>query len=310
MTSSKMVVLMVSGLAGAMLLSGPARSGSARLFDLQSLAAEIGRARLENPASFRALARVRQLMPELDRKKRGPIAVVTPLLASFGSEALLPMLDELLSDRASSSSWTPSTRVAFRIGLLEAVGKLRDARSTPALQAILEGPDSDPRLLRACAAALGKSSDEGLNAVIRIGATPGPRQLPALSGLGECRRLKVIRALADQLSADPSEELARTVARSLGAAAAAWAWETPALVALGEGDAARGEAAQALLQTFVSYKGEAQSIAETSLLMIDAPQTLELIEARTSKHFSVDGDLERLARRLQNSPLRARKQDP
>jgi len=310
MTSPKMVALMVLGLTVAMLLSGPARSGSARPFDLQSLAAEIGHARQEKPASFQAIARVRQLMPALDRKKRGPIAVVTPLLASLGSEALLPMLDELISDRSPSSPWTPSTRVAFRIGLLEAVGKLRDARSTPALQAILEGPDSDPRVLRACAAALGKSSDEGLNAVIRIGAAPGPRQLPALSGLGECRRLKVIRALAAQLSADPSEEVARTVARSLGDAAAAWAWETPALAALGEGDAARAEAAQSLLQTFVSYKGAAQGAAETSLLMIDAPKTLELIEARTSKYSSVDGDLARLAQRLRISPLRAKNQDP
>ena len=266
---------------------------------------QIAAARRADPAAFSTLAAVKARVPELDRKKRGRLAAVTPLLRALGPGALLPMLDEA----TRPETLTGTARTAWRVGVLEAVGALRDPRATPVLRQVI-AEESEAAVIRAAAGALGNAGDlEAVQALTTLATTRGPKQLAVIAGMGECRRLAAARTLAGMLARRPGEELARTLARALGELGTAWAWETPRLAALGEGPAVRAAAAGALVDAFARYEGSVRDAAATGILLVDAPRTLELItRARSGASRALQLELDRLAHRVERSPLRPRTQ--
>jgi HEAT repeat protein len=132
----------------------------------------------------------------------------------------------------------------------------------------------------------------------------GPKQKAVLAGMGECRRTKVADALAKALASKPDDDTAKHVIKSLGNVGSAWAWKTPVVAASGEEAAVRKAAAQALVAAFVAYEGEARKGAASAILVVDDPSTPALIDAAKKKTPALSGELDALAARFANSPLR------
>ena len=108
----------------------------------RSLEAEISAARLANPAAFRAVAELGRSANALDEGKRGPVAPMARALKPLGPAGLMPMLE--LSALRSPAGLSESAALSLELGLIEAVGQLRDPRAAPVLWGVLSLPDSAP----------------------------------------------------------------------------------------------------------------------------------------------------------------------
>lgn len=277
-------------------LAAPARA---------ALVSEIEKARKSSPEAFRSVAEIEGNMASLDAKKRGRMAAVTPLLKSLGPAALLPMLERVAVSAAPRGDLPESAWLAWRVGLVESVGMLRDPRSAPVLTAILDSDESDPLLLRITSEALGKLGDDAsAQKLIAIAKAGGVKGKAALAGMGECRRLVVAEHLASALGAAADED-ARPIARSLGQVGSSWAWKTPAVAASGEEATTRAAAARALVTAFVAREGEARGAAQTALLIVDDPSTVGLLTAaRAGQPPTTQTAIDRLVARLAKNPTR------
>ncbi|MBX3127973.1 MAG: hypothetical protein KF718_14720 [Polyangiaceae bacterium] len=241
-----------------------------------ALRAEITKARAAHPDAFAKVQQSRQLAIDLDRTRRGRAASITLPLRAIGKDALMPMLEMLALDGPKRGQMTDTAWLTLRVGLLEAVGETRDARARSVLVAVLER-ETQPEVVRAAAEALGRLlDDESAAQLVRLAKRGGPRLLPILAGMGECRRTVAVRELArHSTSRDP--QVALIALQALGEAGNAWAWKTPAIAATGEEDAVRAIAATALLNAFVKNRGDVRERAALSLLLVDWSKTHQLI---------------------------------
>jgi hypothetical protein len=268
---------------------------------VQAIAAE----RVAKPAAFETLTRLRQDLPTLDANKRGRGVPVAAILKGMGGDALFPMLNELAFETRGRDGLSESAWRGWRVGLVEAVGFLRDGRSAPVLTAILDGSDTDFELIRSAAGALGKlGTDASAQKLITMARQKNDKQLAVLAGMGHCRRLAVANELAALLLAQPDAQTAATIAHSLGDVGSAWAWKTPIVSASGEEAVVRSAAAKALVASYLRYDGETRSTITKAVLMVDHADTLTLIEAqKKSVRPEQRTLLDDLAARFQKSPL-------
>ncbi len=269
-----------------------------------ALGRSIARAHVTHPEAFKKLSGLPALAKKLARHRRGRAIVLSPYLKSLGPTALFPMLEMLAVDAPARGSLSKDTWRDLRVGLIEAVGMLRDARSEPVLRAALEH-NSEPAIVRAAAVALGRLGDDASAArLVQLATTPGAKQDAVISGLGECRRLVAARALA-RLSTTSSAARELTVIRQLGNVGNTWAWQTPAVAKTSEGDAVRGVAARALVQAFVANTGELRTKAATEILLVDHSSTPGLIRAaKSGASPALRAALDELAQRFAKNPVR------
>ena len=173
---------------------------------------QIARARKETPEAFARVDSAVSRVGLLDARKRGTLAPVSPLFRELGPDALWPMVERLAfpSEQAKGME-QDSARLALAVGLMEALGELRDARLVPLWKDLLEtGADTRAPVLRAAAGALARMETlEAAQTLIAVSRQGGPRGEAAQEKLGECRRLVAARALADALAARPGPEEAR-----------------------------------------------------------------------------------------------------
>ncbi|QQR43644.1 hypothetical protein JKA73_32260 [Myxococcus xanthus] len=272
------------------------------------LKTNISRARQENPAAFIRFDTAAAQVDALDAKKRGTLAAVSPGLRALGPEALWPMVERL----AFPPQETPrlpsreSARLAFKVGLVEATGALRDLRLAPLWKSLLESPDTQPQVLRAVAGALARLETlDAANTLIAASKQKDARGEAAMEALGLCRRLVATRALADALDARPERDVMRRLAKALGDAGSAWAWKTSGVKARSEEGAIRRVAAEALVRAYLDTDGDVRRAVSNALMRVDAPQTPTLIDAaRLSAPPSQQAALDALAERLRHNPLR------
>lgn len=273
----------------------------------------IAQEKQRNPKIFQKVLLAKEQMPKLARAHRGRLLPAALLLRPLGAEALWPMLEELsltseAQESTSRETLTGKELLSWRVGLLESVGSLRSPQAAPVLKQILRA-ELEYEVLRAASAALGNlGDDESVEELIRLSATAGPRQRGIIAGMGECRRLPAARALIRMLASHPDEELARELVKALGELGSAWAWNTPRLAKLEEGEIVGAEAAKALIETFINYDGRVRQAAETALLIVDSSRTPSLISAAKEKSTkpAEQAELNRLAERVKNSPLKTR----
>lgn len=270
-----------------------------------TLAQAIAAERVAKPAAFETLVRLRDDLPALDANKRGRAVPVSAILKGMGSDALFPMLNEIAFDTRGRDGLSDSAWKAWRVGLVEAVGFLRDGRSAPVLTAILDGAETDYDLVRAAAGAYGKlGTDAAAQKLVMMARQKDAKQLAVLAGMGHCRRSLAATELAAMLLAQPNEQMAKVIAHSLGDIGSAWAWKTPIVRASGEENAVRTAAAKALVASYLRYDGEVRSTIGKAVLMVDHADTLSLIDAQKR---SVRPDqqviLDELAARFKKSPL-------
>jgi len=300
--------LLLSALTGAASAAEGVWIGPDRLAaqDRATLVQTISAAQKESPAAFDTLARLREDMPALDAQKRGRYVPVAAILKGLGRDALLPMLNELAFAAKPRGDMSADAWHAWRVGLVEAVGSLRDGRAAPVLFALLDAPAEDTDLVRAAASALGKlGTDAAAHRLVTLSKKDGPKQKGVLAGMGDCRRLVVAEALASALAAHPDPETALLVARSLGDVGSAWAWKTPIIAASGEESAVRAAAAQALVGSYLRYEGGAREAITKAVLMVDHASTPSLAEAaKRGAGPSDQAALDALLERYKNSPLR------
>jgi len=277
-----------------------------------ALAADIQRARAEVPELFRQVEDVAKRANDIDAASRAPGAPLTSWFKALGPRALMPMLDMLAFGGRAPSGLTPTAASALRVGLVEAVGVVRDARAVPVLARIV-ARERDVEMTRASADALGRiGTDEAMTALMgSLAATEAAggaganseRAHAILAGIGSSRRLDATRLLAKKLDASPDEATARAIAKALGTAGNAWAWKT--LSARTDEAAVRETAARALVRVYVQYRGEARTAAGKALLVVDDASTPSLVaEAKRAAAGDTATALDELATRLAKNPTR------
>jgi HEAT repeat protein len=258
------------------------------------------------PNAFYHVAKARDLAVDLEARRHGRYATITPHLKRLGPAALLPMLDALVFDGPDRSGMSDKAWLTLQVGLLEAVGALRDPKAVVVLEAVLDEPTVGPEVTRAAAEALGRvGTDRAVTKLIALSIKPGPKQQAVIRGMGDCRRFPIAQHLAALLRKQPEDAVALHVVKALGGVGNAWAWQTPPVRA-SERDVTRALAARTLVQAFVSYDGEVREAAAKALLVVDHPSTGSLvsIERQRATTDGVRDQLDRLARRLEKNPLR------
>ncbi|MSP24201.1 MAG: hypothetical protein EXR75_03355 [Myxococcales bacterium] len=282
------------------------RTSSIPRADLVLLERSIATAKASDVGAFTELGRLRAELPALDANKRGRLASVTPQLRGLGTRALMPMLQELAVASPGRGDLSRTAWLAWRVNLLEAVGALRDARSTTVLEAVMASAIDEHEVTVAAAQALGKlGTQRAAKMLVALSDIADKKRLGVLAGMGHCRRQLVAERLATLITSTARSAEVEVLARSLGDVGNAWAWQTPIIAANGDESAVRATAADALIQAFRQHNDAVSRAAITeAVLVVDDPSTPALIaEARSSAAPPLALLLDALALRFQKSPL-------
>jgi hypothetical protein len=176
----------------------------------------------------------------------------------MGPEALLPMLDALaLSGYPSALS--ADERAALRLGLLETVGNLGDARALPLLRGVF-ATTTEPPELRAAARGLARVCQDADRRALM--AATGPRRDAAAAALGLCRHPEAAGWMAAQLetAADPGHAVA--LANGLAEGASSWAGARAAAYA-----PVRERAARAIVRRWRELPAQRDALGVAALAM-------------------------------------------
>ncbi|MBN2381343.1 hypothetical protein JXQ70_00535 [bacterium] len=266
----------------------------------------IKQARTDEPDAFAAVKQVRDNLAELDAVKRGRLAVITPLLKSIGEKALYPLLEHIAVSDPGPTGLTTTAWLAWQLGLLEAVGMLRDGRTAPVLRAVIQSEQHELEVFETAVAAYAKlATDRVVQDLLELSSCPEPKRASVLAGMGFCRRLDIARHLATTLQENPDQNTALIVARALGRIGSALAWQTEIIALSGQEGPVRTMAARSLVEAYLRFSPEVQKMIIRSLLMIDHPDTLDYIqELRMTTNPDRYQELDQLIERFQKSPLR------
>jgi len=284
------------------------RSVDLPLRDRNALRAEIVRARADSPTAFERVAGARDLAIKLDARRHGRYATITPHLKRLGPTALLPMLDALAFDGPTRAGMSDKAWLTLRVGLLEAVGSLRDPRAVPVLEAILDQTSVELEVTRAAAEALGRiGSDRAVSKLVGASRSQGARQRAIVQGMADCRRLAMARHIASWLQRNPDEAMALDLVNAMGSVGNVWAWKASSAHA-SEQDATRALAARTLVHAFVRYDGAVRQAAAKALLVVDHASAGALVERERERArlVSLREQLETLSRRIAENPIRER----
>ncbi len=308
---SSWVVVAMLGAAGAahaggLLLTPESLPAATR----KSMGEEIAKAKEADPAAFERVHALARLAGELDARKRGRIAPMSPMLKSLGQAALWPMVELIAFDthRVDADAVTDSAKLALHVGLIEAAGLLRDDRLTPLWTALLDSSEPRVQVMRAAAEALARvDTDAAAQKLVALSRADDVQREAALWAMGNCRRVIVAERLAEALGEERDTLMAKRIVQSLGDVGNAWAWRTPSVKAKAEEDAVRRIAAEALIRAYLTFDGEVRQAASNALLVVDAPVTPTLIQsARQGRSAEQLADLDALAERFARNPTRAR----
>ncbi len=269
-----------------------------------ALAGAIAADRAARPDEYDALGRVRGLRPEVYQKRRKPTPNVGPELARLGPGALLPMLDALAFHApALEGGGTEVERSALVVGLIDAVGALRDGRSGPVLRAVLEGAlaAQDASVAAAAAEAVGKlCGDADLATLIGHAKASDPLRVASIRGLGECRRIESAERLAALIGA-ASDDDARLLAAALAGVGSRFVWQASGPAAAPQGLAVRAVAARALVSAF-ARRPAARGRLGAAIQAVAHPDTVGLLgDARRGADADTAAAIDRLQHDLARS---------
>jgi len=246
---------------------------------------------------------------EIDAGARAQGIPFTMHFKPLGQRALYPMLEALVFDAHTAADLPASASSGLRLGLIEAIGSIRDPRAIPVLAKILE-VGRDDKTVRASSEGLARIGTDDALSILTAAALKAKtsdagndRERAILSGMHDARRENAARFLAKRLQQSPDAETARVVVKSLGGVGNAWAWKT--LSSQTEASATRGIAANALVDAYVRFPGEVREAAAKALLVVDDASTPTLIrQAKSGASRDVSAALDELDRRFANNPTR------
>ena len=272
----------------------------------QELRTEIEKARAATPELFKAVADVAARAKELEAGARARGIPLTMHFKPLGNRALYPLIDALVFDSHAPADLPPIAASALRLGLIEAVGSIRDPRAIPLLTKPLE-LGRDDKTVRASSEALARiGTDDALTLLTTAVALATPdsdRERAILAGMHDARRESAAHFLAKRLEQTPDGETARVIVKSLGGVGNSWAWKT--LSDQREASATRAIAANALVDAYVRFGGEVREQAAKAILVVDDASTPTLIaQARKGASTDIAAALDALDRRFAANPIR------
>jgi hypothetical protein len=234
-----------------------------------ALAQAIAEYKKQNPSAFEAVRQVKGYKPEHYKDFRRPAPLVGRELRRLGPSALLPMLEALAFDVWDRSGATDEEWRALTVGMLEAVGALRDPQSSAVL-ATAFSKASHPDLQRFSAEAVGQLCDDAGLSLLK-GALSGNKRSAAIAGLGECRRGEAASLLVAELDKATTPGEAEVLSRALGVLSSSWAWQTLGPAKKAEGLEVGRKASEALVRAFVRFDRKAREAAQFGLTMASHP---------------------------------------
>ena len=273
-----------------------------------SLANDIAKARAVTPHQFANVRDVILNADALDAKSRKRGMAFTARFKAMGPNALMPMLEAVAFDAHAPMPANESARAAVRIGLLEAIGSIRDDRAVPVLEHVLDHA-GDVHVVQAASTALARiGTDASVAILVRAQASAqktepgGTRERAILEGMHDGRRAAIAKALVARL-ASADEATAKTIAHSLGGAANAWSWS--AISDKAELPETRAVAGKALVELYAARSGEVRDAAAKAVLVVDDPWTPTYIaSAKKGANADLASALDELERRFVANPAR------
>jgi hypothetical protein len=259
---------------------------------------EIEAYRATNPGIFDLVRDVQGHRPEVYKKRRNPVPYVGPELRRLKQAALLPMIEALAFQAPERGGLTEREWRALHVGLLEAVGVLRDSRAATVLQQAFANA-THPEVIHAAGEALGRLCDDSSYQLLSK-EVAGVKKLGAIVGLGQCRRIDSTERLAQLLENASDEAEAAAMAEALGVAASSWAWHTYGKAAQAQGLKVRRIAATALVPAFIRHQGKTREAVRVGLTMAEYPAMAQLV--RQHRHRADEPTaraLDRLVVRIQ-----------
>ncbi len=268
---------------------------------------DITAAKAAQPKVFAAVKNVKGHRPEHYGKNRNPYPTATRELRGLGPTALLPMLDALAFQAPDRGKLTDAEWDALAIGMLEAVGVIKDARASAVVGAIFEAGSLRPGVRLAAARAAGRlGGDAELTLLTGHAKTGDPLELAAIHGLGEMMRLEAAKHVAQILASTKDAKVAAAAATALGTLGSSWAWKSLGPKAQATGLEVRKVCASALTPRAVRGNAALRTAASEALLMVEHPDTLDLIRAQRSVKGTdaraVDGLIARVERQQKRAP--------
>ncbi|NUP09979.1 MAG: hypothetical protein HOW73_28355 [Polyangiaceae bacterium] len=242
-----------------------------------SLATEIASSRSSLASVYAKVRDVQGVKPEVYSKFRNPVPTAGRELHALGKDALLPMLEVLAFDEAQTGL-AAHEKEALTVGMLYAVGEIKDARAVPVLTSVLMSRSSSDPVAMAAASALGKmcrSSDVKLLAEQAKGGNA--RELAGIFGLGECRSKEAADALVVVIRSAKGDAAVQAV-RALGNVGSSWVWAAKK----DEGKAVRKLASDALVDAFAA-SSSLRKEASRAILKCDDEDALVRIRSAKDK---------------------------
>jgi hypothetical protein len=242
---------------------------------------EIAQAQERSPELFAQLSSLRAqwIAAPPPYERRGQIGRA---LKALGPSALLPLL-QLITDEHALAQAAPRTREMVLVGAIEAVGVLKDARSSGVMKAILDGNESNAAIARAAAEALGRLESDDAVAFLAAHAVAGDRrERAAVAGLAFARTAPSVAALRALLVTRPDAETTEKLADAMGFNGSSWAWVALGPARAEEGLALRGELSNELTAAYPQYQGRAREAIGRALLTIDHPSAPNRLAALVS----------------------------
>ena len=267
-------------------------------------AQEIEQARTLHASAFENVQDIVDRAAEIDRTKRGRLAPFTLFFKRAGDDTLFALIEQVAFQPTARGELRDSAWIALQSGLLEAIGRHRDARAIPVLEAVLRGEETEFYIIQAAASALGKiANNQSVEILMELANLRGDKQIAILAGMGSCRRAAVAAFLAEKLNQSTSMRQADILVHSLEEVGNEWAWETPAIrVYAEEEEATRSIAAQALLHAYMRFDDSVRTRIATALMVVghsDTPSLIHAANAKASKEdkMMLEGLLQRFNRR-------------
>jgi hypothetical protein len=270
-----------------------------------ALKTQIDAYRQSNPEAFDAITNLQGIRPEVYGRFRNPIPLVGRELRRKGKTVLLPMLDALVF-QAPNMPLSARERRALEVGMLEAVGSLRDARSSAPLAAVFKrhgdaAVSHRAAVSTAAARALGQLCDAPALATLQ-GGLGDARRAAAIEGLGQCRRLEAAQRLAAELDAASNAAEATRIADALGKLGSSWAWQAKGKSARATGLKVREVVSSALVRNLGRHVGTARKASLRGLSMASHPDIATIAQRHRgsldrSAAQQLDGVVARIAKR-------------
>lgn len=244
-------------------------------------------------ASFATVEAARQLVADWGRRGGQRPPRVASMLAGEDDELLEAMLWRLAADDPMASGMDLRAWRRWRIGLIEAIGRLRDERSLPVLYAVIAGGEPDERIRQAATSALGRVGDVSYIERVVKQARADERHRPAIiAGLGDARRLVALDYLVEVVEETDDETERVAAVRAVGDWANQWAWQTSSLAEFrGEGRQGRSRVVETLVDEYPNFGPEVRREAAKSLQLADSAQTAD----RALERARQAGDTDRRA---------------